>query len=79
MNTLKKFHQLTFSSADSAWSSFVNANRSGAPLHSYDIVSGPVLGNPGGFLNGAAPFLFGQQTSFHTSSAVNWLINYLVP
>ena len=61
------------------WASFVGANRSGAPLHSFDAVSGPVLGNPRGFLTGSAPTAFGQQTSFHTGAAVNWLNGYLLP
>lgn len=74
----ENLNQLRFPSANADWESFVNANRSGAPLHSYDTVSGPMLGNPRSFLNGAAPTAFGQQTSFHTIEAANWLDNYLI-
>jgi hypothetical protein len=76
---LENLNQLRFPSASSDWASFVAANRGGAPLHGFDTVSGPMLGNPRAFLNGAAPTAFGQQTSFHTSAAVNRLNGYLLP
>src|SRR6266542_1481418 len=52
---LNQLNHRGFPSADASWTSFVNANRSGAPLHGFDAVSGPMLGNPRAFLNGAAP------------------------
>ena len=57
---------------------FLRHNRLGGRLHGYDLVSGPLLGNPGRFLNGAEPRLFGQQTSFHTRRGIRLLDEGLV-
>jgi hypothetical protein len=53
-------------------------NRLGGRLHSYDTVSGPMLGNPGSFLRGSPGTTLGQQTSWHTQSAADMLWSGLV-
>ncbi len=52
---------------------FFRHNRLGGRLHSHDIVSGPMLGNPRQFLKGTGGRAFGQQTSFHTQDAIDIL------
>ncbi|MDD9968251.1 MAG: DUF3990 domain-containing protein [Myxococcales bacterium] len=52
---------------------FFRHNRLGGRMHSDSVVEGPLLGNPGRFLRGEAPRLFGQQTTFHTDEALRLL------
>lgn len=68
-----------FEEADSDYLDMVYSMRSGGPMHSYDYVEGPLLGNPGDFLAGKEPITFGNQVSFHTETAVNQLNRYLQP
>jgi hypothetical protein len=42
-------------------------------MHSYDYVTGPLLGNPEYFLWNKIAEIFGQQTSFHTQRAIDML------
>lgn len=37
--------------------------------HGFDVVSGPMLGNPVQFMGGAAAAMEGQQTSFHAQQS----------
>jgi hypothetical protein len=76
---LSQLSHLQFPGANGAWADFVGANRGGASLHGFDAVSGPMLGNPRAFMNGASPTAFGQQMSFHSDAAVNLLNNSLLP
>ena len=68
-----KYRARSFSGADSSWDAFVRWNRGAGGRHGYDIVSGPVLGNPGQFMRGARAEAWGQQTSFHTQSVIDLL------
>ena len=76
---LGQLSHLQFPGANGAWADFVGANRGGASLHGFDAVSGPMLGNPRAFMNGASPTAFGQQMSFHSDTAINLLNNSLLP
>lgn len=58
---------------------FFRHNRLGGRMHSYDAVSGPMLGNPGSFLRGKPGRIVGQQTSFHTQDAIDLLYQGLQP
>lgn len=58
---------------------FFRHNRLGGRMHSYDVVSGPMLGNPHPFLRGKSARVFGQQTSFHTQDAIDLLYQGLQP
>ena len=54
-----------FVAPDSDWTSFVRFNRTaGAPLHGFDMVSGPAVGNLSTFE--PLPFPMYNQTSIHT-------------
>jgi hypothetical protein len=68
-----------FPSATSDYLDFVRAMRSGGPMHSYDYVERPLLGNPGAFLAENEPFTLGNQISFNSEGAVNLLYRYLLP
>jgi hypothetical protein len=68
-----------FLDANDEYIDMVRSMRSGGPMHSYDYVEGPLLGNPRGFLAGGAPVTFGNQISFHTEAAVTRLFGYLLP
>jgi len=57
---------------------FFRHNRLGGRLHSYDLVEGPLLGNPRSFLKGSQPRTFGQQSSFHTPHGLRLLEEGLV-
>jgi hypothetical protein len=46
-------------------------------MHSFDYVSGPVLGNPTAFYAGKDAVTFVDQTSFHTPSAIDMLFGGL--
>lgn len=67
-----------FESGNSDWSDFVMNNRTGGSMHNFDIVEGPMIGNPGGFINGSSPKAFGNQISFNTNEAIDVLNKYLV-
>jgi hypothetical protein len=62
----------TFSSAGRGYTDFVRGLR-GGPMHAYDYVSGPVLSNPRAFYAGKPAAAFGNQISFHTPRAVDFL------
>jgi RHS repeat-associated protein len=62
------------------WDAMIRSQRTpGAPLHTYDVVEGPMafdlagLAKPDGFLDPR-----GTQTSFHTNRAVDMLSGYLL-
>lgn len=78
ISELSKFRARNFSSADSAWESFVRWNRGMKGRHEFDIVNGPMLGNPIPFARGARAEAWGQQTSFHTQSVIDLLNGSLV-
>ena len=63
----------SFGAANQDYLDFVRTMRSGGPMHPYDLVQGPVLRNPFGFLDGDPAITFGNQWSFHTQSAVDLL------
>jgi hypothetical protein len=67
---LGKLVSKDFVSASPEWLAFVKSNRTpGTPLHGFDLVSGPVVGN----LRTYAPLPFPEynQTSIHTTNAAN--------
>jgi len=70
---LSKFRTLNFDRADNLWESFVQWNRAAKGSHGYDVVNGAMLGNPGAFARGARASAWGQQTSFHTQSVIDFL------
>jgi len=76
---LNQLNGLNFTSAESSWEKFVLNNRAGGSMHGYDMVSGPMLGNPRQVLSGANPIGWGQQTSFHTQAGANLLSGSLLP
>jgi RHS repeat-associated protein len=75
---LNRFSVLSLERSDSFWQSFVQWNREGRGFHGYDVVNGPMLGNPKSFLRGQSAESWGQQTSFHTQSVVDLLNESLV-
>ena len=63
-----------FRSISTSFLRFVHYFRSGGShMHSYDHVTGPLLGNPDYFLWANTAEVFGQQTSFHTQRAIDML------
>ena len=65
---LARLNSKIFVAPDSDWTSFVRFNRTaGAPLHGFDMVSGPAVGNLSTFQ--PLPFPQYNQTSIHTTSA----------
>lgn len=76
---LANLNGLEFPAANPLWEQFVFQNRSGAPLHVFDYISGPTLRKPEAFLKGASAASFGQQTSFHTKMGIDLLNSSLMP
>jgi len=75
-SALRRLSVKTFSQASPEWAAFVRAQRvSGATMHGYDVVSGPMPKGPGfgAFLRGGALPQLGQQTSWHTLPAIESL------
>jgi RHS repeat-associated protein len=66
-----KLNGKVFNSANGEWEEFVKYNRSGGEIHNYDLVEGPMLGNPGPFMKGKAPKAFGNQISIHSDEAID--------
>jgi hypothetical protein len=50
----------------------------GGGSYSYEMVEGPMLGNPGAFMKGAAPDLWGNQVAFFGERAASMLDQSLV-
>src|SRR5204863_4891898 len=69
---LGELNGLSFTEPNTRWQNFVKANRTGAPPHGYDYVSGPTLSR---FSSGGevVPWSFPEynQTSFHSQRAVD--------
>lgn len=68
-----------FPDANGEYLDMVRSMRLQGPMHSYDYVEGPLLGNPQDFLTGKAAITFGNQVSFHTQTAADLLCGYLQP
>jgi hypothetical protein len=66
---LARLNSLTFEGPNGSWTSFVGLHRTpGTPLHGYDLVSGPAIGNLSTLQ--ALPFPQFNQTSLHSVRAV---------
>jgi hypothetical protein len=74
---LARLNGLTFADASSEWEAFVRSNRTGASLHGYDYVEGPMLGNPRAFMGGGPARAFGHQLSAHTPTLIELLMRGL--
>jgi hypothetical protein len=61
---LEGLNSLTFSGDSPELRAFVNYYRGGGTGAPYDMVEGPMLGNPGAFMRGTAPRWFGNQVTF---------------
>lgn len=68
-----------FPGADGEYLDLVRSMRTGGPMHNFDYVQGPLLGNPQAFIAGKEAYTFGDQLSFHTQTAVDMLNGYLQP
>ncbi|MGE0131417.1 MAG: RHS repeat-associated core domain-containing protein [Blastocatellales bacterium] len=76
---LGNFKGLRFDGPTADYLDFVRGHRTGSPMHDFDFVEGPLLGNPGPFLLGAKAYTWGQQTSWHTQRAFGTLMKGLLP
>lgn len=81
---LNKLHSVELRNGSFATKLFVGHNRLGGRMHGFDTVSGPMLGNPlfdstTKWYKGFAPNWFGQQTTFHTTEAIEILYRGLIP
>lgn len=76
---MDKLNGKVFDGPSDELSSFFRTHRSGGPMHSYDVVEGPMLRNVGGFLKkGEDAVLSGHQVAIFSDDAAKLFDNSFV-